>query len=97
MESIMYLITMMMAMSFLNVMIHSYQFLMTLLSLELLTLSMVMFVMLMMMNMMLVTPSMIIIILTMGACEASLGLSLMVLMTRKFGSDKMKSVSLTKC
>nr|DAZ85775.1 TPA_asm: NADH dehydrogenase subunit 4L [Piscicola geometra] len=97
MESMMYLITMMVFISFMNVMIHSYQFIMTLLSLELLTLMMVMFVMMTMMNMMMIMPSTIIIILTMGACEASLGLSLMVLMTRKFGTDKMKSVSLTKC
>ena len=38
-----------------------------------------------------------IIILTFGACEASLGLSLIVIISRHYGSDMLKSISVNKC
>jgi len=38
-----------------------------------------------------------IILLTFGACEASLGLSLIVIMSRFYGSDIFKSLSTNKC
>nr|AOR07197.1 NADH dehydrogenase subunit 4L [Enchytraeus cf. crypticus SL-2017] len=37
------------------------------------------------------------IMLTLGACEASIGLSIMVNMSRSYGSDLFKSVSSNKC
>lgn len=38
-----------------------------------------------------------VILLSIGACEARLGLALIVLISRSFGSDKIKSLSLNKC
>nr|YP_009131509.1 NADH dehydrogenase subunit 4L [Tevnia jerichonana]AIL54895.1 NADH dehydrogenase subunit 4L [Tevnia jerichonana] len=39
----------------------------------------------------------ILVIMTLAACEASLGLALMVVMTRSYGSDSMKLLSINKC
>nr|YP_009131418.1 NADH dehydrogenase subunit 4L [Sclerolinum brattstromi]AIL54778.1 NADH dehydrogenase subunit 4L [Sclerolinum brattstromi] len=39
----------------------------------------------------------ILVIMTMAACEASLGLALMVLMMRSYGSDMIKLLSINKC
>nr|AOR07196.1 NADH dehydrogenase subunit 4L [Enchytraeus albidus] len=41
--------------------------------------------------------SIALIMLTLGACEASIGLSIMVNMSRSYGSDLFKSVSSNKC
>lgn len=38
-----------------------------------------------------------IVLLTFGACEASLGLSLIVIISRFYGSDILKSLSINKC
>jgi NADH-ubiquinone oxidoreductase chain 4L len=38
-----------------------------------------------------------IILLSIGACEARLGLALIVLMSRTYGSDKIQSVTANKC
>nr|UZT27125.1 NADH dehydrogenase subunit 4L [Sternaspis buzhinskajae] len=45
------------------------------------------------------TPNlfMVLIILSLGACEASLGLALLVLMTRSYASDLIKALSINKC
>ena len=37
------------------------------------------------------------IILRFGACEASIGLRIMVIISRQYGSDKIKNLSLNKC
>nr|QGA73890.1 NADH dehydrogenase subunit 4L [Marenzelleria neglecta] len=37
------------------------------------------------------------VILTLGACEASVALAILVLMTRSYGSDMIKSLSSNKC
>lgn len=42
-------------------------------------------------------PTVRVIILTIGACEARLGLSILVIMSRSYGSDLIKSVSTNKC
>nr|YP_009400213.1 NADH dehydrogenase subunit 4L [Zeylanicobdella arugamensis]AQT26251.1 NADH dehydrogenase subunit 4L [Zeylanicobdella arugamensis] len=97
MSYIMFLLTMMVLLTIFNVIMHNFQLLMTLLSLELITLSMVMLVTFIMMNNNSITPSIMIIMLTMSACEASLGLSMMVIMSRKFGNDMMKHVTMSKC
>nr|QHT64995.1 NADH dehydrogenase subunit 4L [Bhawania goodei] len=39
----------------------------------------------------------IMILLTMGACEASLGLACMVNMSRSYGNDHLSSLTLSKC
>lgn len=38
-----------------------------------------------------------IILLSIGACEARLGLALIVLISRTYGSDKIQSVTINKC
>ena len=38
-----------------------------------------------------------IILLTMGACEASLGLACLVNITRSYGNDHLSAISLSKC
>lgn len=42
-------------------------------------------------------PSISIILLTFGACEARLGLRILVYMSRSYGSDIIKSLSINKC
>nr|AVW86172.1 NADH dehydrogenase subunit 4L [Laetmonice producta] len=42
-------------------------------------------------------PFLILILLTFAACEASLGLACLVLMTRSFGNDMINSLSINKC
>lgn len=37
------------------------------------------------------------VILTLGACEARVALALLVLISRSFGSDMIKSISINKC
>nr|WLD05656.1 NADH dehydrogenase subunit 4L [Alaysia sp. n. 2 MM-2023] len=39
----------------------------------------------------------ILVIMTLAACEASLGLALMVIMTRSYGADTVKLLSINKC
>nr|YP_009926553.1 NADH dehydrogenase subunit 4L [Hediste japonica]QNH92144.1 NADH dehydrogenase subunit 4L [Hediste japonica] len=39
----------------------------------------------------------VIVILTFGACEASLGLACMTAMSRSYGNDRLNSLSLNKC
>nr|AOR07198.1 NADH dehydrogenase subunit 4L [Mesenchytraeus cf. pedatus SL-2017] len=72
-------------------------FLMSLLCLEGIMLSTVLFIPIMMYSMSLILPTISIIMLTFGACEASLGLSLLVKMSRSYGSDMMSSLSTNKC
>ncbi|KAK2148463.1 hypothetical protein NP493_3214g00006 [Ridgeia piscesae] len=39
----------------------------------------------------------ILVIITLAACEASLGLALIVIITRSYGSDSVKLLSINKC
>nr|BDQ43507.1 NADH dehydrogenase subunit 4L [Metaphire sieboldi] len=80
-----------------NMMFNQTHFLMTLLSLEGITLSLVLFIPLMLMNCAAPNTAMTVILLTFGACEASLGLGLMVSMSRSYGNDMLKSLTSTKC
>nr|BDQ43624.1 NADH dehydrogenase subunit 4L [Amynthas masatakae] len=80
-----------------NMLFNQTHFLMTLLSLEGITLSLVLFVPLTLMSSGAANTSMTVILLTFGACEASLGLGLMVLMSRSCGNDMLKSLTSTKC
>nr|BDQ43975.1 NADH dehydrogenase subunit 4L [Pheretima okutamaensis] len=80
-----------------NMLFNQTHFLMTLLSLEGITLSMVLFVPLMLMSCSASNTAMAVTLLTFGACEASLGLGLMVSMSRSYGNDMLKSLTTTKC
>nr|BDQ44352.1 NADH dehydrogenase subunit 4L [Amynthas vittatus] len=80
-----------------NMLFNQTHFLMTLLSLEGITLSLVLFVPLMLMNCNAPNTAMAVTLLTFGACEASLGLGLMVSMSRSYGNDMLKSLTTTKC
>nr|YP_009747389.1 NADH dehydrogenase subunit 4L [Aphrodita australis]QII43120.1 NADH dehydrogenase subunit 4L [Aphrodita australis] len=42
-------------------------------------------------------PFMMMILLTFGACEASLGLACLISMTRSYGNDLINSLSINKC
>uniref|UniRef100_A0AAU7YPH4 NADH-ubiquinone oxidoreductase chain 4L n=1 Tax=Amynthas bubonis TaxID=3229772 RepID=A0AAU7YPH4_9ANNE len=80
-----------------NMLFNQSHFLMTLLSLEGITLSLVLFVPLMLMNCGAPNTAMTVTLLTFGACEASIGLGLMVSMSRSYGNDMLKSLTSTKC
>nr|BDQ44430.1 NADH dehydrogenase subunit 4L [Amynthas corticis] len=80
-----------------NMLFNQTHFLMALLSLESITLSLTLFVPLMLMNCTASNTAMAVILLTFGACEASLGLSLMVSMSRSYGNDMLKSLTSAKC
>nr|QMP96485.1 NADH dehydrogenase subunit 4L [Erpobdella octoculata] len=84
-------------MTTMNLLLHHKYLLLTLLSLEAITLGTLIFIMnsymMMAMNFSIVS----ILILTVGACEASLGLTLLVLMSRFYGNDLVKNLSMSKC
>nr|YP_009244854.1 NADH dehydrogenase subunit 4L [Amynthas carnosus]AMO26939.1 NADH dehydrogenase subunit 4L [Amynthas carnosus]BDQ43858.1 NADH dehydrogenase subunit 4L [Amynthas carnosus] len=80
-----------------NMLFNQTHFLMTLLSLESITLSLTLFVPLMLMSCSAPNTALAVILLTFGACEASLGLSLMVSMSRSYGNDTLKSLTSAKC
>nr|QLY90143.1 NADH dehydrogenase subunit 4L [Erpobdella testacea] len=80
-----------------NLLLHHKYLLITLLSLEAITLGTLMFIMNTYMMVSMNMPIVSILILTVGACEASLGLTLLVLMSRYYGSDLVKNLSLSKC
>nr|AOR07201.1 NADH dehydrogenase subunit 4L [Mesenchytraeus cf. gelidus SL-2017] len=81
----------------LALLIQRSHFLMSLLCLEGIMLSTVLFIPLLLYSTSLMLPTISIIMLTFGACEASLGLSLLVKMSRSYGSDMMSSLSTNKC
>lgn len=74
-----------------------YHFLISLLCLEGIILRLVLFIPSMLFIRNLSIPTIRIIILTLGACEASLGLRIIVNMSRSYGSDIIKSVTTNKC
>nr|QNZ88943.1 NADH dehydrogenase subunit 4L [Hemiclepsis yangtzenensis] len=84
-------------MAIMNLMLNKNHFLHILLCLEVMTLSMVLFLSLKFLSMNMSTPLISVVILTLGACEASLGLTLLVLMVRSFGNDNLNNISTNKC
>nr|UIX22973.1 NADH dehydrogenase subunit 4L [Eisenia nordenskioldi] len=94
--SIMSLVFLLPFVAMLNLISNQSHFLMTLLSLEGITLSLVLFVPLSLSVTSAPNASISVLLLTFGACEASLGLSLMVLMSRSFGTDMLKSLTMNK-
>lgn len=81
----------------LNLISNQSHFLITLLSLEGLTLRLVLFVPISLSSINAPNAAIRVLILTFGACEASLGLSLLVLISRSFGTDMLKSLTINKC
>nr|YP_009370156.1 NADH dehydrogenase subunit 4L [Pontoscolex corethrurus]ANJ60060.1 NADH dehydrogenase subunit 4L [Pontoscolex corethrurus] len=80
-----------------NLIINQYHLLMTLLSLEGVMLTLVLLAPLMLTLVNAPNISLSVILLSMGACEASLGLSLMVIMSRNYGTDMLNLLSMNKC
>lgn len=71
--------------------------LISLLSLEVLVLTLSILVMLNLGQSPSYRPYLLFVLLTFGACEARLGLSLLVTMTRSFGSDTINLLTISKC
>lgn len=71
--------------------------LITLLALEGIMLSLVLYVPIIIIFSRVPLAFLSLIILTLGACEAALGLSLLVLIARSYGNDLIKSLSINKC
>ena len=80
-----------------NLLLHHKYLLLTLLSLEAITLGILIFIIntyiIITINFSIVS----ILILTVGACEARLGLTLLVLISRYYGNDLVKNLRLSKC
>lgn len=81
----------------LALLIQRSHFLIRLLCLEGIILRTVLFVPLIIYSYSLILPTIRIIILTFGACEARLGLRLLVKISRSYGSDIISSLSINKC
>ena len=71
--------------------------LISLLCLEGIILTLVLYVPLILYIRTIIVPTLRIIILTFGACEARLGLSLIVYISRSYGSDIIKLITVNKC
>nr|YP_010713431.1 NADH dehydrogenase subunit 4L [Mooreobdella quaternaria]WDA96106.1 NADH dehydrogenase subunit 4L [Mooreobdella quaternaria] len=80
-----------------NLLLHNKYLLITLLSLEAITLATLIFIMNTYMLANMNYPIVSILILTVGACEASLGLTLLVIMSRSYGNDLIKNLNASKC
>lgn len=72
-------------------------FLISLLCLEGIMLSLVLFIPSLIYSLQISLPTIRIILLTFGACEASLGLRILVHISRSYGSDIIKSLTINKC
>jgi NADH-ubiquinone oxidoreductase chain 4L len=71
--------------------------LISLLCLEGIILSLVLYIPCLIYIINLILPTISIILLTFGACEARLGLRIIVLISRSYGSDILKSLTTNKC
>jgi NADH-ubiquinone oxidoreductase chain 4L len=80
-----------------NLLFNQTHFLITLLSLERITLRLVLFVPLILINSAAPNTAIAVILLTFGACEARLGLRLIVAISRSYGNDILKSLTTVKC
>ena len=77
--------------------IHRKHFLISLLYLEAFILSVALLIPTILLPLNRVCTIFVIVLLTIGACEASLGLSLLVRITRSYGNDLMKSIRKNLC
>nr|AJO61887.1 NADH dehydrogenase subunit 4L [Whitmania acranulata]WDA96204.1 NADH dehydrogenase subunit 4L [Whitmania acranulata] len=91
------LMTIIPAMCTVSVIFHMGSLLMVLLSLEALLLSVMFFLVSTSMIIEMSVPVFSVLILSISACETSIGLSLLVVMSRSYGSDMMNLLSLSKC
>lgn len=80
-----------------NILFNQTHFLITLLSLEGITLRLVLFVPLILMGAHAPNTAIAVILLTFGACEARIGLGLIVSISRSYGNDILKSLTSSKC
>nr|QUT13273.1 NADH dehydrogenase subunit 4L [Nais communis] len=84
-------------MAMVGLMMNSKHLLMALLYLEAFMLSLVMLIPLTLIIFSSQSMFISIVLLSVGACEASLGLAMMVMMSRTYGSDLMSSTTMNKC
>lgn len=96
-NSIIILVFLLPLVAILNLISNQTHFLITLLSLEGITLRLVLFVPLTLSVISAPNTSVSVILLTFGACEARIGLSLIVLISRSFGTDILNSLTINKC
>lgn len=95
--SIMTIILLLPIVAIFNLLINQSHFLISLLSLEGITLTLVLFVPLIISLVRAANTSTSVLLLTFGACEASLGLRLIVLISRSYGTDILRSLTINKC
>uniref|UniRef100_UPI0030DF1C81 NADH dehydrogenase subunit 4L n=1 Tax=Synelmis amoureuxi TaxID=3053537 RepID=UPI0030DF1C81 len=96
-RSLLFLVPLMVLASIVTMVIQRQSILMALLALEAMILSLALMTTL---TVMAHSPTKIflcLILLTLGACEAALGLACLVSMMRSYGSDQIKTLSLNKC
>lgn len=92
-----YIISILPIIAIIALLVHHTHLLITLLVLEGLTLSLVLLIPTVLVYSSINLNSLRIIILCLGACEARLGLRLLVLLSRSLGSDLVKLLSINKC
>lgn len=96
-NSIIILVFLLPVVAILNLITNQSHFLITLLSLEGVTLSLVLFIPISLSVANAPNASISVILLTFGACEARIGLRLIVLISRSFGTDILNSLTINKC
>src|SRR6218665_4195182 len=96
-NSIIILVFLLPLVAILNLISNQAHFLLTLLSLEGIILRLVLFVPLTLSVLSATNTSVSVILLTFGVCEARIGLSLIVLISRSFGTDILNSLTINKC
>nr|YP_003331205.1 NADH dehydrogenase subunit 4L [Whitmania pigra]ABX79785.1 NADH dehydrogenase subunit 4L [Whitmania pigra] len=80
-----------------NVVFHATSLLMILLSLEAMMLSVMFMLIGSSMFIEMSIPMISVMVLSVSACETSLGLSILVIMSRSYGSDMVNLLSMSKC
>nr|YP_009024140.1 NADH dehydrogenase subunit 4L [Whitmania laevis]AGL34596.1 NADH dehydrogenase subunit 4L [Whitmania laevis]AJO61907.1 NADH dehydrogenase subunit 4L [Whitmania laevis] len=80
-----------------NVVFHATSLLMVLLSLEAMMLSVMFMLIGSCMFIEMSIPMISVMVLSVSVCETSLGLSILVIMTRSYGSDMVNLLSMSKC
>lgn len=96
-NSIIILVFLLPVVAMLNLITNQSHFLITLLSLEGITLSLVLFIPISLSVANASNARISVMLLTFGACEARIGLSLIVLISRSFGNDILNSLTINKC
>lgn len=97
MINIIFIIIISFIISLIALIIQHTHFLISLFCLEAIILSMIILISIINIYISIYTPFISIILLTLGACEARLGLSLLVIISRSSGSDILNSLTINKC